>query len=100
MDIQIVALESFSPIPRPKRSLVAFSRRPGRPALRAGSLKRSGAKLTNLASRFPAERANPSVSHLLNGLDDFVRCALDRPNPVALSWPLGLGVQKSPELHQ
>jgi hypothetical protein len=90
----------FAPIPRPERCLVTVSLRSARFALRADALKRSRSQLANLAPFLSAERTEPSVSHLLNGPDDFVRYGFNRPNPVTLSWPLGLGVQKSPELHQ
>jgi hypothetical protein len=93
----VAALVLFPPIPRPERFLVAFALRSARATLRAGTLERSGTELTNLAPRFPAERTNPSVPHLLKGLGDFVWYGFDRPNPIALKWPLSLGIKKCPE---
>jgi hypothetical protein len=79
---------------------VALPLRPGRSTLRAGALKRRSASFPDLASHFAAERAEPSTAHLLNGRDYFVRYEFNRPDSVALSRPLSLGVQKSPKLHQ
>ena len=70
---RLFAFPSFSPIPRPERFLMAFSLRSGCSTLRAGAMKRSGAKLTNLAPRFPAERTNPSVDQRPGWLQDFRR---------------------------
>jgi hypothetical protein len=46
--------------------------------------------------QLPTERAKPSVPHFLDGLHDFERHTLYRPDPVAVKWPLGLGIQKCP----
>lgn len=43
----------------------------------------SRAHLSNLAPRFSAERAKPSVPHLVSGLDDFERHTLYRSDPGA-----------------
>jgi hypothetical protein len=76
---------------------VAFSRRPDRSAFQATALKRGTVYLTNLAPRFPAERAKPSIAHLLNWPGYFVRYGFNRPDPVALSRPLSFLIQKSPK---
>jgi len=62
---------------------VAFPLRAGRPALRAGTLEQISGELTNLASRFAAERTDPSVSHLLKWPGNFVGYEFNRPDSVA-----------------
>jgi len=72
----------------------------GRSALRADAVERSGAQFADLAARFAAEWAEPSVVQLSGRQHDFQRHAFDGPDSVALSRPPRFGVKKCLELCQ
>jgi hypothetical protein len=73
---------------RPERFLVALALWPARSALLTSALKRSSTWLSNLASRFTAERTEARIERIPRWLQDFNLYRLDWFNAVAGGVPL------------